>query len=66
MKIVTHKFKKRTGEMIYLVNLIDDTGAPLESHLASDNEDKIKVSTALSIKHKTPLVIHNTGFSIVE
>lgn len=64
MKIVTHKFKKITGEIVYLVNLVDDTGAPLESHVALDNEDKIKVSTQLSIKHKTPLVIHNGGFSI--
>ena len=40
MKIVTHKFKKINGEVIYLVNLVDDTGAPLESHVAEDSEDK--------------------------
>ena len=66
MKIVTHKFKQLNGEIIYLVNLVDDTGSPLESHVAQDTPDKMKVSTALSEKYNTPLVIHNAGFSIVE
>ena len=65
MKIVTHKFKKINGEVVYLVNLVDDTGAPLESHVAVDAEDKMKVSTLLSEKHQVPLVIHNVGFSII-
>jgi hypothetical protein len=65
MKIVTHKFKKINGEIIYLVNLIDDTGAPLESHTAVDADDKIKVSTLLAEKYNIPLVIHNVGFSII-
>jgi hypothetical protein len=65
MKIVTHKFKKINGEVVYLVNLVDDTGAPLESHVAEDGEDKRKVSTLLSEKHQVPLVVHNSGFSIV-
>ena len=65
MKIVTHKFKKINGEIIYLVNLIDDTGAPLESHTALDTEDKIKVSTLLAEKYNIPLVVHNVGFSII-
>ena len=64
MKIVTHKFKKINGEIVYLVNLVDDSGAPLESHVAQDSEEKRRVSTLLSEKHNTPLVIHNTGFSI--
>jgi hypothetical protein len=65
MKIVTHKFKQRNGDLVFLVNLVDDTGAPLESHVATDTEDKIKVSTGLSEKYQIPLVVHNSGFSIV-
>jgi len=65
MKIVTHKFKKLNEEIVYLVNLVDDTGHPLESHVAQDNAEKMKVATLLSHKHQSPLVIHNTGFSII-
>ena len=65
MKIVTHKFKKLNEEIVYLVNLVDDTGRPLESHIANDKEEKMKVATHLSHKHNTPFILHNTGFSII-
>jgi predicted transcriptional regulator YheO len=65
MKIVTHKFKKLNKEIVYLVNLVDDTGRPLESHIATTKEEKIKVATHLSHKYNTPFILHNTGFSII-
>lgn len=66
MKIVTHKFQKSENELCYLVNLVDHTGRPLESHVAKDNDDKFVVAEGLTKKYGVTNVYHNTGFSIIE
>ena len=66
MKIVTHKFQKSKDQICYLVNLVDFTGRPLESHLAHNKKERKEISEELAEKHKILTVFHNCGFSIVE
>ena len=66
MKIVTHKFQKTKEQICYLVNLVDYNGHPLESHLASNNKEKVEVAEYLADKHSVKVVYHNSGFSIIE
>jgi len=40
MKIVTHKFRLKEDQTCFLVNLVDHTGRPLESHVAMNNKEK--------------------------
>jgi len=66
MKIVTHKFQKNKDQICYLVNLVDHTGHPLESHIAYNKKERGDISEELAEKHKILTVFHNCGFSIVE
>ena len=66
MKIVTHKYKKTKDQVCYLVNLVDISGRPLESHVAHNKKERKDISEELAEKHKVPTVFHNCGFSIVE
>jgi len=66
MKIVTHKFRIKEDQVCYLVNLVDHTGRPLESHVAGNNKEKSEISEDLAIKHSVKTVYHNSGFSIIE
>ena len=66
MKIVTHKFQQTPERICYLVNLVDHTGRPLESHIAFNNKEKVELSEDLAEKYKVPTVFHNSGFSIIE
>ena len=66
MKIVTHKFRIKEDQIGYLVNLVDHTGHPLESHVASNNKEKSEIAEELVTKHKVKTVYHNSGFSIIE
>ena len=43
MKIVTHKFQITDDRVCYLVNLVDWTGHPLESHVAYNNKEKTEL-----------------------
>ena len=38
--IVTHKFRIKEDQTCYLVNLVDYSGRPLESHVAMNNKEK--------------------------
>ena len=66
MKIVTHKFRIKEDQTCFLVNLVDYSGHPLESHVAMNNKEKSEVSEDLAIKHSVSTVYHNSGFSIIE
>jgi|TARA_R110000744_G_scaffold119065_1_gene222182 hypothetical protein len=76
MKIVTHKFRLKEDQTCFLVNLVDHTGRPLESHVAMNNKEKSDISEELARKQiswcrtqeawVTPTVFHNSGFSIIE
>ncbi len=66
MKIVTHKFQITDDRVCYLVNLVDWTGHPLESHVAYNNKEKTELSEDLAERHKVATVFHNSGFSIIE
>tara|TARA_R110000751_G_scaffold176227_1_gene282398 strand:+ start:245 stop:445 length:201 start_codon:yes stop_codon:yes gene_type:complete len=66
MKIVTHKFQQTPERICYLINLVDHTGRPLESHIAFNNKEKVELSEDLAEKHKVSTVFHNSGFSIIE
>ena len=66
MKIVTHKFRIKEDQTCFLVNLVDHSGHPLESHVAMNNKEKSEVSEELARKHKVKTVHHNSGFSIIE
>ena len=66
MKIVTHKFQITDERVCYLVNLVDWTGHPLESHLAYNNKEKTELSEDLAERHQVATVFHNSGFSIIE
>jgi len=66
MKIVTHKFRIKEDQVCYLVNLVDHTGHPLESHVAGNNKEKSELSEELALKHNVRAVYHNSGFSIIE
>ena len=66
MKIVTHKFQQTPDRVCYLVNLVDHNGSPLESHLASNNKEKVEVAEELAERHGVSVVFHNSGFSIIE
>ena len=66
MKIVTHKFRIKEDQTCYLVNLVDHTGHPLESHVASNNKEKSELSEELALRHNIKTVYHNSGFSIIE
>tara|TARA_R110002051_G_scaffold275159_1_gene336125 strand:+ start:904 stop:1134 length:231 start_codon:yes stop_codon:yes gene_type:complete len=76
MKIVTHKFRIKEDQTCFLVNLVDHSGHPLESHVAMNNKEKSEVSEELARKHIAwcrsqdswivPTVFHNSGFSIIE
>ena len=72
MKIVTHKFRLKEDQTCFLVNLVDHTGHPLESHVAMNNNEKSDISEELARKHLSwsrnqevwvvPTVFHNSGF----
>ena len=76
MKIVTHKFRLKEDQTCFLVNLVDHTGRPLESHVAMNNKEKSDISEELARKQISwcrtqgvwvvPTVFHNSGFSIIE
>ena len=66
MKIVTHKFRIKEDQVCYLVNLVDYTGHPLESHVAGNNKEKVELSAELASRHNVKTVYHNSGFSIIE
>jgi|TARA_R110000744_G_scaffold19008_1_gene50512 hypothetical protein len=66
MKIVTHKFRIKEDQVCYLVNLVDHTGHPLESHVAGNNKEKSEISEDLATQHNVRTVYHNSGFSIIE
>mgnify|MGYP003627916535 FL=1 len=66
MKIVTHKFQQTPERICYLINLVDHTGRPLESHIAFNNKEKVELSEDLAEKHNVSTVFHNSGFSIIE
>jgi len=66
MKIVTHKFRIKEDQTCFLVNLVDHTGHPLESHVAMNNKEKSEISADLAHKHVVKTVYHNSGFSIIE
>ena len=66
MKIVTHKFRIKEDQTCYLVNLVDYSGRPLESHVAMNNKEKSEASKELADRHKVETVFHNSGFSIIE
>ena len=66
MKIVTHKFRLKEDQTCFLVNLVDHTGHPLESHVALNNKEKSEISEDLAVKHSIKTVYHNSGFSIIE
>lgn len=66
MKIVTHKFRLKEDQTCFLVNLVDHTGRPLESHVAMNNKEKSELSKDLADKHNVRTVYHNSGFSIIE
>jgi|TARA_R100000315_G_C5087759_1_gene50585 hypothetical protein len=66
MRIVTHKFQYTKERICYLVNLVDHSGHPLESHMAFNNKEKVEVAEDLALKHKVSTVFHNSGFSIIE
>ena len=42
MKIVTHKFRIKEDQTCFLVNLVDHSGHPLESHVAMNNKEKTR------------------------
>jgi hypothetical protein len=66
MKIVTHKFRIKEDQVCYLVNLVDHTGHPLESHVAINNKEKSELSEELASQHSVKTIYHNSGFSIIE
>ena len=66
MKIVTHRFQITEERLCYLVNLVDHTGHPLESHVAYNNKEKTEISEDLAEQHNIATVFHNSGFSIIE
>tara|TARA_B100001758_G_C17793131_1_gene295747 strand:+ start:37 stop:237 length:201 start_codon:yes stop_codon:yes gene_type:complete len=66
MKIVTHKFRIKEDQVCFLVNLVDHTGHPLESHVAGNKREKAEISKELASKHGVSTVYHNSGFSIIE
>jgi len=66
MKIVTHKFRIKEDQTCFLVNLVDHTGHPLESHVAMNNKEKSEISEDLAHQHGVKTVYHNSGFSIIE
>jgi len=77
MKVITHKYRLKEDQTCFLVNLVDHTGRPLESHVAMNNKEKTELSEELALKHITwcnrtqqawivPTVFHNSGFSLVE
>jgi len=66
MKIVTHKFRIKEDQVCYLVNLVDHTGHPLESHVAGNSKEKSELAKSLAEKHNIKTVYHNSGFSIIE
>jgi len=65
MKIITHKFKRTDNDIVYLVNLVDVTGHPLESLVAENKDERTSIANSLAIKHNINNVLHNPGFSIV-
>ena len=66
MKIVTHKFRIKEDQICYLVNLVDYSGHPLESHVAMNKREKSEISKELAEIHKVETVFQNSGFSIIE
>tara|TARA_R110001583_G_scaffold78667_3_gene213115 strand:+ start:13734 stop:13934 length:201 start_codon:yes stop_codon:yes gene_type:complete len=66
MKIVTHKFQITEDKVCYLVNLVDHTGHPLESHVAYNKKEKTELAEDLAEQHQVATVFHNSGFSIIE
>lgn len=66
MKIVSHKFKKNQNEIGYLVNLVDVNGHPLESHLAKDFDECLKITNQLTKKFNIKNISHNTNFSLIQ
>jgi len=76
MKVITHKYRLKEDQTCFLVNLVDHTGRPLESHVAMNNKEKTELSEELALKHISwrrikevwivPTVFHNSGFSLVE
>ena len=66
MKIVTHKFRKTTDEVVYLVNLVDWNFRPLESHVAGNKKEKVEIAEDLAIRHNVKVIHHNSGYSVIE
>jgi hypothetical protein len=65
MKIITHKFKKNSNDIVYLINLVDVTGHPLESLVADNKEMCLKLADDMATKHNISTILHNHGFSIL-
>ena len=66
MKIVTHKFRKTTDEVVYLVNLVDWNFRPLESHVAGNKKEKVEIAEDLAIRHNVQVIPHTSGYSVIE
>tara|TARA_Y100000592_G_scaffold101122_1_gene185742 strand:+ start:5899 stop:6144 length:246 start_codon:yes stop_codon:yes gene_type:complete len=67
MKVITHRFKRSVADdsdIVYLVNLVDYTGRPLESYIAETTEERNNKSNSLLERHNVNVVQHNEGFSI--
>tara|TARA_R110002051_G_scaffold184566_1_gene253871 strand:- start:2451 stop:2651 length:201 start_codon:yes stop_codon:yes gene_type:complete len=65
MKIITHKFRRKDNDIVYLVNLIDVTGHPLESLIAENKGECIILANTLALENGVKNVLHNPGFSII-
>ena len=65
MKIITHKFRRKENDIVYLINLVDVTGHPLESLIAENKDECITLANVLALEHGVKNVLHNPGFSIL-
>ena len=62
MKVITHKYRLKEDQTCFLVNLVDHTGRPLESHVALKHISWRRIKEVWIV----PTVFHNSGFSLVE
>jgi hypothetical protein len=65
MKIITHKFRRKENDIVYLINLVDVTGHPLESLIAENKDECITLANVLALENGVKNVLHNPGFSIL-
>lgn len=66
MKVITHKYKTREGDLCYAVNLVDYNNRPLETHITNTPEEKVEKALKVAYINKVQDIFHNTGFSIIQ